>query len=122
MKEKKNKDLGTQEPSDCRSLKKLIEANVGQADSFVSSIRAARGNAEASVAELEKNYIGLAAELEAKVEQQQRDQLQRLKADHVQMKGWLSQYLADLKAAKEQVRFDPLDQLTEDVQRFKEGQ
>ena len=74
------------------------------------------------MAELEKNYIGLAAELEAKVEQQQRDQLQRLKADHVQMKGWLSQYLADLKAAKEQVRFDPLDQLTEDVQKFKEGQ
>ena len=94
-------DLGTREPSDCQSLKQLIEANVGQADSFVSSIRAARGNAEASVAELEKNYIGLAAELEAKVEQQQRDQLQRLKADHVQLKGWLSQYLADLKAAKE---------------------
>ena len=30
--------------------------------------------------------------------------------------------MADLKAAKEQVRFDPLDQLTEEVQEFKQGQ
>ena len=48
--------------------------------------------------------------------------MQRLKADQAQLTDWLSQYLADLKAAKEQVRFDPLDQLTEEVRKFKEGQ
>ena len=64
----------------------------------------------------------MAAELKAKVEKQQSDQLLRLQADQVQLTGWMSQYLADLKTAKEQVRFDPLDQLTEEVQKFKEGQ
>ena len=43
-------DMGTREAADCQKLKQLIEANVSQAHSFVSSIRAARGNAEASVA------------------------------------------------------------------------
>ena len=64
----------------------------------------------------------MAEELEKRVEKQHREQLERLKADQVRLSSWLGQYVADLKAAKRQVNLDPLEELFDDVKKFREGQ
>ena len=64
----------------------------------------------------------MAEELKLKVDDQHREQLSRLKKDQLEVSGWIDQYLGDLKAAKQQVKLDPLNLLLNDVQKFKEGQ
>ena len=56
------------------------------------------------------------------MDKQHQEQVERLKAEQLRVTGWLSQYVADLKAAKQQVKFDPLEELVGEVQKFKEGQ
>ena len=64
----------------------------------------------------------MAEELEQKVEQQHQEQVERLKADQVRLSGWLRQHVADLKAAKQLVKFDALQELVGDVNKFRDGQ
>ena len=40
----------------------------------------------------------------------------------MRLSGWLGQYVTDLKAAKRELKFDPLQELLGDVNKFREGQ
>ena len=115
-------DLGSREMTDSRGLKQLIQSNLEQAGSFIGHINFAKANAQKSVDNLEQKYEKMAEELEQKVEQQHQEQVERLKADQVRLSGWLRQYVADLKAAKQLVKFDALQELVDDVNKFRDGQ
>ena len=61
----------------------------------------------------------MAEELELKVQEQYLEQQERLKAEQVRVSGWLRQYVDDLKAAKQQVKFDQLQELVGEVKKLR---
>ena len=100
----------------------MLKENVQKADAFFGLLDSTRASTQQSVDDLEAKYLLLAEKLSGKVEEQHSEQLQRLEADKARVKTWLTEYIDEVKRAKNAVKMDPLEQLRARIQEIRQSQ
>ena len=99
----------------------MLRDNVQKAQSFSSLLDTARANTQLSVDALEAQYLQIAGKLTDKIEEQHREQLERLEGDKRRVKTWLSEYVDEVKRVKQRVKIDPIDQIRAQIESIREA-
>ena len=115
-------DMGTRELPHGAWLKQMLRDNVQIAQSFSSLLDTAKANTQLSVDALEAQYLQIADKLTDKIEEQHREQLERLEGDKRRVKTWLSEYVDEVKRVKHLVKMDPIDQIRAQIDSIREAQ
>ena len=115
-------DMGACELPHGASLKQMLRDNVEKAQSFSNLLDTARANTQLSVDALEAQYLEIAEKLTDKIEEQHKEQVERLEGDKRRVRTWLSEYVDEVKRVKQRVKMDPIDQIRAKIESIREAQ
>ena len=94
------KDMGTYEHPNGAKIKQMLRDNVQRAGSFSGLLETARANTQDSVDALEGQYLEIAEKLTGKIEEQHKEQVERLESEKRRVKTWLSEYVEEVRRVK----------------------
>ena len=117
-----DKDMGCHELANSQTLKQVLKNNVQKADTFMHHLETARVNTQQSVDALEAQYLSIAEKLTGKIEEQHRQQLERIESEKRTAETWLREYVDEIRKAKQQVKMDPFERMKAEIEQIKQAQ